>query len=107
MIFWTDVIRKGDADLRQEGLMKQIPIKNRISQGTIAKNALLSVTHTTPYNAVYGRVPDILPSMDYSGIPMDDRNLEQVAMPGVVKHINRLRKIFVRAMVQSTAIEDE
>ena len=57
-------------------------------------NALLSVNGSTPYNAVYGRVPQMLPDMN---TPIDD------AAPGTMRHVHRTREISVQAMVEGTA----
>merc|ERR1711978_608802 len=48
----------------------------------------------TPYNAVYGRAPALLPD---TRVPIDD------AEPGTARHVERMREISVAAMVEGTA----
>ena len=57
-------------------------------------NALLSINGTSPYNAVYGRVPPLLPD---TSMVIDD------AGPGTQRHVQRLREISIQAMVEGTA----
>ena len=51
-----------EAQLEAEGI--KIPFKYILSEAVFCGNALLAVNDSTPYNAVYGRVPRVLPSID-------------------------------------------
>jgi len=55
---------------------------------------LYSLYGSTPYNAVYGRVPQMLPDMN---APIDD------AAPGTMRHVHHMREISMQAMVEGTA----
>eukprot|EP00969_Alexandrium_andersonii_P178145 7877243-Alexandrium_andersonii.AAC.1 len=67
--------------LKQEGLV--LPFEQIVSACVFAGNALISVNGSTPYNAVYGRVPAMLPDLNTS---IDD------AAPGTGRHVMRLRE---------------
>ena len=41
-----------------------MPFKYILSDAVFCGNALLTINQTTPYNAVYGRVPKILPGIN-------------------------------------------
>jgi hypothetical protein len=93
-----DILHKVDDQLKAEGITG-IPFPQRLSEAVFAGNALISVNRTTPYNAVYGRVPHILP---------DINSFEEDAsgtLPGVIRHSHRLREIAVQQMVEGTARE--
>ena len=70
-------------------------------EATFCGNALLTVNTSTPYNAVYGRVPHILPSVDQ----LVHRGEGNLPAPGLIRHTQRLREIAVQAMVEGTARE--
>ena len=55
---------------------------------------MLSVNGSTLYNAVYGRVPALLPD---ANLPIDD------AAPGTVRHFQHMRENSLQAMVEGTA----
>lgn len=93
-----DVIHRIDAQLQSEGL-GGIPFKHRLSEATFAGNALLTVNNHSPYNAVYGRVPNILPDINCP----DAENEQDVPRPGQMRHTHRVREIAVNAMVDGTA----
>ena len=75
-----------------EGL--DIEFKHIISDCVFCGSALLSINGTTPYNAVYGRVPQFLPEIN---VPIDD------VAPGTMRHEQRMREISVQVMVEGTA----
>ena len=56
-----DTVHRIDAQLKRDGI--DIPFKIRVGEAVFARSALLTVNNTTPYNAVYGRVPHLLPNM--------------------------------------------
>ena len=70
-----------------------------LGEACFVTNALLTVNNCTPYNAVYGRVPHILPSIDQP----DCINEASLDHPGMVRHCYRLREIAVQAMIEETA----
>ena len=67
-----------------------------MTEATFCGNALLSINNVTPYNAVYGRVPTLLPDIN-SSLP-DGEGLDTAS-----RDSNRLREIAVQAMVEGTA----
>ena len=54
---------------------------------------------STPYNALYGRVPNILPGIDQNAEP----NNSQDPMPGTIRDSHRLREISVQSMIEGSA----
>ena len=48
----------------QEESMGEIPFESVLAEAVFAGNALLEVGGSSPYNAVYGRIPSILPGID-------------------------------------------
>ena len=93
-----DTLHKIDTQLQEEGI-PDIPIQQILSEAIFAGNALISVNSTTPYNALYGRVPVLLP--DINAAPVDDVG----SQPGTIRHSHRLREIAVARMVEGTARE--
>ena len=57
-----DCVHRIEGQLKEEGL--EMPFHSILAEATFCGNALLAVNGSTPYNAVYGRVPNILPSID-------------------------------------------
>ena len=100
-----EVLRRGDSQLVDEGLLANnkkgpIPFKYRLEQATTAGNALISVNNTTPYNAVYGRQPSLLPDLNLRIDPkLDPRD---TPLPGLIRDSQRMREIFVQKMVEGT-----
>ena len=92
-----EVMHKIISQLKREGI--KMPIKQVLSEATFCTNALLSVNGSTPYNAVYGRVPHILPSIDQP----DALNESNLDLPGTIRFTHRLREISVAAMIEETA----
>ena len=80
-----------------EGIV--IPFAQILSEAIFCGNALLSIRGSTPYNAVYGRVPHILPGIDQIAEP----NSSQEPMPGLIRDTNRLREVSVQAIVEGSA----
>ena len=54
---------------------------------------------STPYNALYGRVPRILPEIEQFDSVGETERLN----PGLIRHANRLREISVQAMIEGSA----
>jgi len=76
-----------------------VPFEFILSESIFCCNALLAIRNSTPYNAVYGRVPNILPSIDQIAEP----NHAQEPLPGLIRDSHRLREISVQAMVEGSA----
>ena len=92
-------IHRIDSQLRTEGIPKgDIPFPQRLSESVFAGNALLSINATTPYNSIYGRVPNILP--DINKVPTAHESVS-----GAIRHADRLREISIQTMVERTAQE--
>ena len=54
------------SDLRRQGI-EGVPFPYILAEAVFCGNALLSVNNTTPYAALYGRVPNILPDINRTG----------------------------------------
>jgi len=93
-----DCIHRIDAQLEAEGI-SYIPFKQRLNEGAFSLNALLSINGSTPFNAVYGRSPKILPDINCP----DATHEHDVPMPGLIRHTNRLREIAVQSIIDGTA----
>ena len=87
-----DTIHRVVTQREAEGL--DVEFNHILSDCVLCGHALLSVNGPTPYNAVYGRVPQLLPDIN---VPIDD------AAPGTMRHAQRMRDISVQAMVEGTA----
>ena len=90
-----DTLHKIGTQLHEEGLA--VPFARMVSEGVFALNALSAFQGCSPYTAVLGRVPAILPSEDSivsDGVP--DR---------CSAHSHRLREIAVQSIAESTAQE--
>ena len=68
-----------------------------LAEAIFCGNALLAVNGYSPYSAVCGRVPHILPSIDQVEPPDADRE------PQLFRHAHRLREVAVRAIVEGSA----
>ena len=94
---FREVIHKIESQLRKDGIV--LPFEAIVAEAVFAGNALLTVNGSSPYNAVFGRVPRILPSVDQTDAP--DRTM--ATMPPVFANVHRLREIAVAAMVEGSA----
>ena len=90
-----DSLHKIDTNLEKLKIT-DIPIQHRLSESTFAGNALVAINGCTPYNAVYGRVPALLPSLNSPS--MDDGS-----MPGLTRNSHHLRDAAVSSMIEATA----
>jgi hypothetical protein len=89
-----------DVQLEKENI--SMPIKQRLNEAVFAGNALLTINQTTPYNAVFGRVPHLLPDVNQFNDPKGE--LGSGPVPGLVADSQRLREIAVQKMVEGSAI---
>ena len=94
-----DAIHKIVEQLREEGI--EVPFRHILGEATFCTNALLSVNGCTPYNALYGRVPHLLPGLDQ----FDADNERDLPNPGTIRHTHRLREISVQSVIEGTAKE--
>ena len=88
-----DTIHKITSQLSEEGLT--VPLGRVVAEATYAGNALTSFKGVSPYTAVLGRVPPLLP--DAIAIT-DDTDASVVA-----QHSHRLREIAIQAIVEASA----
>ena len=58
-----DAIHRIEGQLKEEGITG-LPFECILSEAMFCGNALLTVGGSTPYNALYGRVPRVLPRFD-------------------------------------------
>ena len=63
-----DTIHSVEGQMQEEGLVG-VPFESILAECVFCGNALLTVGGSTPYNALYGRVPHILPSIEQVNIP--------------------------------------
>ena len=92
-----DTIHKIQSQVREEGLT-HISFDNILAEAVFCGNAMLSINGSSPYNAVYGRVPDILPGLD-NMIP----NSGSETRERTIGDTQRLREISVQAMVEGSS----
>ena len=78
----------------EEGI--QVPDSEILSEAVFAGNALLSINDSTPYNALYGRTPPLLPGLEIL-------NGEGEITPPTNKTVGRIREIAVMSIVEGTA----
>ena len=89
-------LHKIETQLQDENI-HDIPFPQILAEAIFSGNALISINNATPYNAVYGRVPNILP--DINAVALDGTG----ALPGTIRHSHRLREISVQTIVSGTA----
>ena len=90
-----DTLHKLGSQLDEEGL--DVPFHRMVSDAVYALNSLTSVNGCSPYTAVLGRMPTLLPADD---CVMSD------GVPDVCsRHTYRLREIAVQAIAEGTAKE--
>jgi hypothetical protein len=90
-----------EEQLERDGITN-VPLDVLVGEAVFAGNALVSVNDTTPYHAVYGRVPRVLPNC----LPPDTPDLDDEAtrgMPGYDRHSHRVREVALQKMIQGTA----
>ena len=89
-----------DTQLRDEGLLGEVPFPRRLGEAVLAGNVLLSINNGTPYQALYGRVPNVLPDVDLAAAAAQDHD---PSLPMVARCAHRLRELNVQAIVEGTA----
>ena len=93
-----DTIHRVEGQLKEEGLAG-VPFESILVESVFCGNALLTVGGNTPYNALYGRVPHILPGIEQISTPEEGVRLNQ----GTLAHTHRLREISIQSMVEGSA----
>ena len=58
-----DTLHKLESQLQSEGI-GDVPFLHVLSEAVFCGNAMISINGSTPYNAVYGRVPRLLPDIN-------------------------------------------
>ena len=71
-----------------------------LAEAVFAGNALLSINGYSPYNAVYGRLPDILPDLNCIDLPVEPGASN---MPGTIANTHKLRETAIEAIVSASA----
>eukprot|EP00439_Symbiodinium_sp_Y106_P057262 s2270_g8.t1 len=90
-----DTLHKLGTQLQEEGL--EIPFPRILGDAVLALNSLTSINGCSPYTAVLGRMPTLLPADDCI---MSD------GVPDISsRHTYRLREIAVQAIAEGTAKE--
>ena len=87
-----------DTQMRAGNIVAPFPV--RLAEAVFAGNAMLSINGSTPYNALFGRQPQMLPSLDGSAAALNDTtgNLE-----GMSRHVHRIRELALQNIVAGTA----
>ena len=93
-----DTVHRVEGQLEEECIVG-VPFENILSEAVFCGNALLTVGGSSPYNALYGRVPRMLPSIDQLTVPGEVANTH----PGLIAHTHRLREVSIQAMVEGSA----
>eukprot|EP00974_Lingulodinium_polyedra_P007962 758409-Lingulodinium_polyedra.AAC.1 len=75
-----------DTQLRAEEF--DVPFKYRLAEASLAGNCLLTVNGSTPYMALYGRTPSMLPSLSLSAAAADDST---GVLVGLARHVHSVR----------------
>ena len=79
--------------------MGDMPFELVLGDAVFAGNAMITVNGSTPYNALYGRVPAILPSIDQINNPRGSPSAD----PRTQHDTNRLREVSVQNMIEGSA----
>ena len=94
-----DMIHKILGQARSENLACEFD--DILSEAVFCKNIFVNVGGFSPFQAVLGRVPQVLADLDTAHVSaMDDK---AGGLPGLNRHAVRLREIAVASMVESTA----
>ena len=88
-----DTVHKITTQLAEEGIA--VPLSRVVAEATYAGNALTSFKGVSPFTAVLGRVPPLLP--DAIAIT-DDTDASAVA-----QHSHRLREIAIQCIIEASA----
>ena len=94
------LLHRVETQLSDEGVVN-IPLLVIVAECSPAKNLLVSVGGSIPYQGLYGRMPPTMAEFE----PPSDTQLDDVSagVPGISRHHHRLREITVQNMVDLTA----
>eukprot|EP00971_Amphidinium_carterae_P246552 4896994-Amphidinium_carterae.1 len=81
--------------LHDEGFA--VPFKRQLAEATFSGNALLAIGGATPYQALLGRQPAILPDISIDAHDLPNHPVDPV------RSQHRVREIAVQSMVEHTA----
>ena len=87
--------------MQEEGLVG-VPFESVLAECVFSGNAMLTVGGSTPYNALYGRVPNILPGIEQIEPPGEIGGSNQATLA----HTHRLQEVSIEAMVEGSAEHD-
>ena len=91
-----DGIHRGKTQCETEGIT--VTFERLLSEFVFAGNAFVSVNGATPYNALYGRTPNMLPGIEIL-------NADGEFVSPTDRDIGRVREIAIQKIVEGTAIE--
>eukprot|EP00971_Amphidinium_carterae_P271540 5387674-Amphidinium_carterae.1 len=80
-----------------------VPFEDVLSEAVLAKNVLLTVGGSSPYEGLFGRRIQLLPEFEEPGASMLQDT--EGGIPGVSKQVNRLREVAVAQMIEATSKE--
>ena len=78
-------IHRVEGQLKEEGLAG-VPFESTLAESVFCGNVLLTVGGSTPYNALYGRVPHVLPSIDQITTPEEGSRPGQTTLAHTHTH---------------------
>ena len=91
-----NALHKCQTQLAIEG--HEIKFSHALADGVFSNGALLSIGEGTPYIALYGRVPQLLPQLEHiAGTSHLD---DETGIDGS-RHVHRLREIMVSSMIEA------
>ena len=90
-----DSIHRGKTQCDAEGI--SVTFERLLSEFTFAGNAFVSVNGTTPYNALYGRTPNMLPGIEIL-------NADGEFTRPTDGDVGRIREIAIQRIVEGTAV---
>ena len=93
------LVHRVQVQLREERI--KIPMDIIVAECFLIKNLMTSVGGSSPYQAVFGRVPPILSEFE----PASETQIDDLSagIPGISRHHHRLREVTVEGMVDLTA----
>ena len=83
-------LHHADSQLAEDNIKVEFPML--LAPCVMAKNAMLNTGNGTPYNALYGRTPNMLPQVtDVTGAA----HLDDEGGPEGSRHVHRVREVAV------------
>ena len=81
-----------ESQLKESGI--KMPFKVILNEAVFAGNALLTNDGVSPYVAVYGRTPPMVPEIN---APIDP---DKGAEPGLTRNVHRIREIAIQMLIE-------